>query len=78
MVDREDLEFQAVMKDMAGRIDGWLNGGAVPKPNGFVLFTFPFDGVAGARVNYISNARRDEMVVMVQEWLDREKARRGN
>jgi hypothetical protein len=64
-----DLDGQAtMMRELAASLDRFLNG-AGPRVNGFVLLTFPF-GAPQTEVNYISNARREEMIAMVGAWLE--------
>lgn len=42
------------------------------KGYGFALFVFDFDRTdGGGRVNYISNGRREDMIVAVKEWIAR-------
>ena len=61
------------MREIAAGLDKILNGEAKgsDKANGFVLLTFPFDGPEGARVNYISNAERADMLVALKEIVSR-------
>jgi hypothetical protein len=44
--------------------DGW----------GFMLFLFSFG--EGGSTFYISNARREDMLEAMQEWIDRQKGRK--
>lgn len=62
-------EFRALMNDIAATLDRALNGDQRPKRNAFVLLIAPFDGPAGARTNYISNADRKDIVVMMKEVI---------
>jgi hypothetical protein len=55
------------MNAIAGAIDNALNGNACPKQVAFVLLVMPFDGPEDARTNYISNARREDVLVMLKE-----------
>lgn len=59
-----------VMSALAHVIDEILNGEETPKPNGFLLMVFPFEGFDG-RCNYISNADRRDVVVLLKEQLAR-------
>jgi hypothetical protein len=62
------------MKAIASVIDETFNGGAKGKDRktGFVLMVFPFNEVTeGGRANYISNADRKDIVVMLKEQLKR-------
>ena len=58
------------MQKLAAGIDEILNGSG-PRTNGFVLLAFPFDAKSGARVNYVSNAERADIVVSLKEILAR-------
>ena len=71
--------YREKMNELARRIDEYFNGGAKgsERRTGFVLIVFPFTeakkALAGdtGRANYISNARRDEVVVMLKEQIKR-------
>jgi len=60
------------MKQVARLLDNIFNGEseALPLKNGFILMVFPFSE-HGGRCNYISNAQRDDVVVMLKEQLAR-------
>lgn len=62
-----DPEYYGLMQDVAHALDYAFNGAQRPRSTGFVLLVFPFgdDG----RCNYISNARREDVVVMLKEQL---------
>ena len=72
-------EFREKMNALARALDDILNGPAMGKDrkNGFVLIVFPFEEAEKAkagdtgRANYISNARREDVVVMLREQLRR-------
>jgi hypothetical protein len=68
-------KFKVFMNELAKTLDDLLNGKKRPKENGFVLLIFPFGGEKGNRVNYISNARREYMIVAMKEWLARAEGR---
>lgn len=61
-------EYEQMMNALAHGINEILNGNG-PKETGFVLMMFNF-GDAG-RCNYISNARREDIVVLLREQLAR-------
>lgn len=68
-----------LMNALAKGIDDVLNGPAPPgeaRRTGFILMVFPFDGHAG-RCNYVANARRDDVVVLLREQLARFEGRAG-
>lgn len=62
-------ETQELMRALARTLDGLLND--AQKTTGFVLLTFPFDGPAGQRTNYIANCNRDDVVVALKEIVAR-------
>ena len=64
-------------QDIARRLDAVFNGSATGKERtiGFALFWFEFGKIEGGRVNYVSNASRDDMLVAVKEWLARAEGR---
>ena len=65
-------EYERIMNSLAHGVDEILNGKQRPKPLGFVLLVFPFDEVKGeGRCNYISNAQREDIVVMLKEQVKR-------
>ena len=60
-------QHREAMQKMAELLDEALNGPAIRKRRtGFVLMVFPFDGFDG-RCNYISNARREDVVTLLRE-----------
>jgi hypothetical protein len=67
-----EARYKQVMQALGTGIDKILNGKAnSPDPkNGFVLLVFPFDD-HGGRCNYISNARRKDIVLMLKEQIKR-------
>jgi hypothetical protein len=74
-----EARLRRTMNALAKGIDEILNGEGMPKDrkqNGFVLMIFPFDGFEG-RCNYISNAERDDVIVLLREQLARFEAETG-
>jgi hypothetical protein len=68
-----DPRYQAEMKALACGLDELLNGPPVPgepRTTGFVLMVFELTN-HGGRCNYISNARREDIVVLLREQLGR-------
>lgn len=64
-------KYKDLLNGLAAGIDKILNGPhPMPRETGFVLLVFPFDGHEG-RCNYISNAKRDDIVVLLREQLRR-------
>ncbi len=55
-----------VMNQLASGIDQILNRNNEPKPNGFILMCFPFEG---SRCNYISNANRKDVLKLLKEQV---------
>jgi len=67
-----DLErTRRELQTLAQILDEQFNGDIRPKKNAFVLLLMPFDAPAGARVNYVSNADRKDIIVMMKEVLAR-------
>lgn len=64
-----------IHRALAKGLDDILNGKGRPRRYGFALFTFEFGKTEGGRVNYVSNADREEMLVAVREWLARAEGR---
>lgn len=67
-VERRSLEQQQAdtrnrMQHIARAIDWRL-----PRGFGFFVIIFPF-GASDGRANYASNARREDVVNVVKEWL---------
>lgn len=58
---------EEIMRAMAKAMDQALNGSNGKKENGFVILIFPFDAPEGARVNYVSNADRRDIVAALKE-----------
>lgn len=70
-----EASYRELMLGIADAIDDLLNPDRVqnkdlPRASGFVLMVFPFDNHQG-RCNYISTARREDVVVMLREQLAR-------
>ena len=60
-----------LMRAIAAGLDGVLNGTMGPKKNGFILLVFPFDGPEGQRTNYVSNGKREDIIVALKEIVAR-------
>jgi hypothetical protein len=68
-----ELQYREQMTKLAHLIDEFFNGPPGPgkvKNTGFFLCVFPFDGFDG-RSNYISNADRKEIIVLLKEMAAR-------
>ena len=63
-------KYTSLMNALARAVDDVLNGEERPKQNGFILLVFPFEGHEG-RCNYISNANRADVLVMLKEQVAR-------
>lgn len=62
------LQTEEFLRGMARAMDQMLNGQQpAAKATGFVLLVFPFGGPEGARVNYVSNADRRDMIAALKE-----------
>jgi len=63
-------EYAEMMSKIAHGIDEFLNGTDGEKKIGFVLMVFPFsDGGDHERCNYMSNANRAEVMMLLKEQL---------
>lgn len=69
-------EYRAWLKAVAQTIDELLNGDPKTrvgeKQHGFIVMMFPFDELGSegkGRVNYISNANREDVLVMLKEQI---------
>lgn len=60
MNDKEYL--QAVGRDIAAKL---------PDNHGFICLTFPFGDDPGGRTQYISNAKREDAIKLIKEFLFR-------
>jgi hypothetical protein len=65
-------QYRDKMQQLARAIDDFFNEGATgdDRKTGFCLMVFPFEGFDG-RANYISNANRDDIVILLKEQLAR-------
>lgn len=71
-------QYREQMKEIGRMLDAYFNGEELPgipagqKHTGFILMVFPFDEVRGeGRCNYLSNAMREDVVIMLKEQLRR-------
>lgn len=62
-------QYTELMTRLAHELDALFNGAARPKKTGFVLMVFPFG--EGGRCNYISNADRADVTILLKEQLAR-------
>jgi len=63
------------MNGLAKGIDDVLNGGAEPRQIGFALLMYPFGHVDAARINYIGNGKRADVLVALKELVARWEGR---
>jgi hypothetical protein len=62
--------YHKQMNEIAYLLDASLNGDERPRKTGFVLLMFDFgEPTPRARMNYISNAQREDMIVALHELL---------
>jgi hypothetical protein len=73
-----EADYREMMNSMAVYLDRFFNGPAANtrdagRTTGFVLMVFPFsaDADGAHRCNYISNASREDVVVLLKEQLAR-------
>ena len=64
-------ETTELMQGVASALDECLNGNKKPKKVAFVLLLANFGEVDEGRVNYVSNANRDDIVPMMKGLIDR-------
>lgn len=67
--DPIDPKVRELMNKLASGLSSVL------KPWGFALLVFPMNEPINGRINYISNARREDMVVALKELLARWEGR---
>jgi hypothetical protein len=67
-----DQQYRDKMRRLAQALDSILNDGATgdDRKTGFCLMVFPFADFDG-RANYISNANRDDIIILLKEQLAR-------
>jgi hypothetical protein len=67
-----DDQYRDKMRRLAQALDSILNDGATgdDRKTGFCLMVFPFEAFEG-RANYISNANREDIVILLKEQLRR-------
>lgn len=71
--DEIELQYREQMQTLARFINEFFNGKPAPgkiKHTGFFLCVFPFEGFDG-RSNYISNADRRDIIVLLKEMASR-------
>jgi hypothetical protein len=64
-----EREFVDKMTAVMRTVDHFFNGEDVPKKIGIILMVFPFE--SDGRCNYMSNANRDDVVIMLKEQIKR-------
>jgi hypothetical protein len=70
-------EYHAMMNKVAEVLDNVFNPGlkGSDKKVAFALLIMPFGEEPDARVNYISNASREDMIAALKEFLARNEGR---
>ena len=65
-----ETQYQQQMRAVAETIDEFLNGTERPKKIGYIVMMFAFeDGPGVGRMNYMSNANRDDVKTALKEQL---------
>ena len=64
-------EVVAKMNALGRVIDEIMNDTKGTKQWGFALLVFPFAKEIESRMNYLSNAERDDMIVAMKEFISR-------
>lgn len=62
--------YKLLMKAIAATIDEFINPDPDNKRNGFIVMMFPLEDHEG-RCNYISNANREDVIIMLKEQVAR-------
>lgn len=77
MPDPIEPAQHALMNELARKLDQFFNGKdrGPDRQWGFVLLSFRFGEQEGGRINYISNAEREDMIVGLKELLARFEGR---
>lgn len=65
-----DSSYEQQMNALGRLIDEFFNPDG-EKKTGFVLMVFPFGDVIGHRINYLSNADRDDIVATMKHQIAR-------
>lgn len=73
--DPIQAKYREGMNALATHLDHAFNGDDRPRKIGFVLLMAEFGQIEGGRVNYISNADRQDIIAMLKEWLARAEGR---
>lgn len=68
-------QYRETLNDLAQTLDEIFNEDFDNRKVGFALFVFEFG--KGGRLNYVSNARRADMIKVVEEWLEHARADEG-
>ncbi len=66
-----EQKFQRQMMEVATAVDRHFNGTERPRRVGFVLMCFEFGDNEGGRVNYMSNAGRQDVIATLRHQLAR-------
>lgn len=72
MTDQRTAE---IMRSIASALDQTLNGDERPGKVAFVVLTANFDQIERGKVNYVSNANRDDTKAMLKELIGRWEGR---
>jgi len=64
-----EAQYAEKMKNVARNVDIMFNGPGGGRDIGFILMVFPFED--RGRCNYMSNANREDVIVLLKEQLAR-------
>ena len=67
MSDPIEAKFRERMNGIANVLDTTLNGDERPRKTGFCLLMFDFG--SDKRMNYVSNAQREDMLCAMKEFI---------
>ena len=64
-------ELREMMNELAVRLDNLFNENLKNRKNGFCLMVFPLGNNPQRRANYISNCKREDIIILLREQLAR-------
>lgn len=68
-------KYHEQMNRLAGILDKYFNDNPEDKKIMFCVLVAEADNYGGGRVNYISNAKRDDMIAVMKEYIARVEGR---
>lgn len=71
--DPRQVELEAITRLIGNQIAGEMNDASTGPPLGFMFMVFDFG--EGGFLSYISNAKREDVIKTLEEFIAREKNR---